>query len=207
MIALPRDYACRWGAPVIRAVDERIFSLRYFARCMACGFCHDQCCDYGVDIDSENMERLRELGPAFETFAGVPHTEWFTRTLTEDGEFPSGWHARTAAKHGKCIFADRAGRGCRIHAFCIGNGLDYHLYKPMVSILFPVTFEHGTLVPSPEAVDASLVCGGQGERLYDGVREEIGWYFGEELLAALDVVRGSLQQEFRQAVGAPDHSL
>jgi hypothetical protein len=204
MITLGRDYPCRWGAPVIRAVDERIFSLRYFARCMACGFCGDQCCDYGVDIDSANMERLRELGPDFEAFAGVPHTEWFTRTLTEDAEFPSGWHARTASVDGKCIFADRRGRGCRIHAWCIERGFDYHLYKPMVSILFPVTFEQGALVASPEAVDASLVCSGQGMRLYDGVREEIGWYFGEELLAALDVVRKSVELEFRRAVGAAE---
>ena len=200
MIALGRDYPSIWGAPVIRAVDERIFSLRYFARCMDCGFCADQCCNFGVDIDAANMERLRTLGPGFEVFAGAPQSEWFTAKLVEDAEFPSGRHARTRSVSGKCIFADRVGRGCRIHAWCLKNGLDYHLYKPMVSILFPVTFEHGALVPSPEAVDASLICSGQGARLYDGVREEIGWYFGQDLLAALDVIRSAVHDDVRQAI-------
>jgi hypothetical protein len=188
VIALQREHVCVLGAPVIRTVDERIFTLRYFARCMDCGFCGDQCCDYGVDIDAANMERLRGLGAAFEAFAGLPQSEWFTPGLTEDPEFPSGRHARTRSVDGKCIFADREGRGCRIHAWCLQNGLDYHLYKPLVSILFPVTFEHGALVPSPEAVDGSLVCSGQGTSLYDGVRDELAYYFGAALVAELDAV-------------------
>ena len=202
MIALGRNYPSLFGAPVIRAVDARVFSLRYFARCMECGFCRDQCCDYGVDIDRANMERLRALGPAFEHFAGVSQSEWFAPEIVSDPEFPSGEHGRTRSVNGKCVFADRAGRGCRIHAWCLEQGLDYHLYKPMVSILFPLTFEHGALVPSPEAVDGSLVCSGQGAQLYDGVRDEIGYFFGEELLAALDVIKSTVQQEVRLATGA-----
>ena len=202
MIALGRDYPSIFGAPVIRAVDEAIFRLRYFARCMECGFCGDQCCDYGVDIDAANMDRLRGLGAAFESFAGVPQSEWFTPEMTEDAEFPSGRHGRTRSVGGKCVFADRKGRGCRIHTYCLQNGLDYHRFKPMVSILFPVTFEHGVLVPSPEAVDASLICSGAGERLYDGVRDELGYYFGQELLAALDVLASTVREELRLAAAA-----
>jgi len=199
VIALGHEYPSAFGAPVIRAVDARIFSLRYFARCMACGFCRDQCCSYGVDIDVANMERLRALGPAFESFVGVPQRDWFTPALTLDREFPAGMHGRTRSVDGKCVFAERTGRGCRIHAWCLGRGLDYHRFKPMVSILFPVTFEHGALVPSPEAVDGSLVCSGQGVTLYDGVREEIGWYFGDGLLAALDEIRESIDEDIPQA--------
>lgn len=198
MIALGRDHPSVFGAPVIRAVDPRIFTLRYFTRCMDCGFCRDACCDYGVDIDRDNMERLAGLGPAFEAFAGVPRTRWFTPDLTEDPEFPSGHHARTRSVDGKCIFAERTGRGCRIHAFCLKHGLDYHLYKPMVSILFPVTFEHGVLVPSPEAIDGSLVCGGEGPSLYEGVRGELRYYFGEAFAAELD----KLADRFGPAVPA-----
>jgi hypothetical protein len=72
----------------------------------------------------------------------------------------------------------------------------------MVSILFPVTFEHGVLVPSPEAVDASLICSGAGERLYDGVRDELGYYFGIELITALDVLASTVREEFRLAAAA-----
>jgi hypothetical protein len=186
VIPLSRAYPCKLGAPVLDRFDEAIFTLRYFAACLDCGFCADQCCSYGVDIDNANMTALRGLGPAFETFVGVPAQDWFTGTVTRDSEFPSGAYGRTAAPHGKCVFAERNGRGCRIHAWCLQNGLDYHAYKPLVSTLFPLTFEHGALVPSPEAVDGSLICGGSGPSLYDGARSELAWYFGEELVAELD---------------------
>ncbi len=188
MISLSREFPSIFGAPVIRGVDERIFALRYFARCMSCGFCNDQCCSYGVDIDAANMDRLRGLGAAFENFAGVPEREWFTPALTIDPEFPSGLYGRTRSVDGKCVFADRVGRGCRIHAFCARNGLDYHLYKPLVSILFPLTFEHGALVPSPETLDGTLVCNGEGETLYAGVRDELAYYFGAAFTAELDTL-------------------
>ena len=188
VIALGRDYPSIFSAPVIRAVDSDIFALRYFTRCMECGFCNDQCCNYGVDIDLANMERLRGLGPAFEAFAGTPQTEWFAPDIVEDREFPSGRHGRTHAVDGKCVFAGRKGRGCKIHAYGLENALDYHLYKPMVSILFPLTFEHGVLVPSSEVVDGSLICSGDGPSLYDGVRGELAHFFGEELVAALDMI-------------------
>jgi hypothetical protein len=170
-------------------VDERIFALRYFTHCMACGFCNDQCCNYGVDIDAANMERLRALGPAFEAFAGAPQGEWFAAEIVEDREFPSGAHGRTRAVGGKCVFAERRGRGCKIHAYCLEQSLDVHLYKPLVSILFPLTFEHGVLVPSPEVVDGSLICSGDGPSVYDGMRDEVAYFFGKELVGALDALR------------------
>ena len=202
MIVLPRAYPSIFGAPAIRAVDRRVFSLGYFMRCMDCGYCGDQCCDYGVDIDRANMERLAGLGPAFEAFAGVPQSEWFEPGLVEDAEFPSGAHGRTRAAGGKCVFARRGGRGCAIHAYCLEQGLDYHLYKPMVSALFPVTFEHGVLVPSPEAVDGTLRCGGIGPSLYDGVRSELAYYFGRELVEVLDGLRSAAPAESRPAAAA-----
>ena len=89
-------------------------------------------------------------------------------------------------KDGKCVFADRKSRGCRIHAFCLTRGLDYHLYKPLVSILFPLTFEHGALVPSPETLDGTLACNGGSHSLYDGVRTELAYFFGADFVAELD---------------------
>jgi hypothetical protein len=201
VIALGRDYPSIFTAPVIRAVDTGIFALSYFTHCMACGFCNDQCCDHGVDIDLANMERLRSLGPAFEKFVDAPQGEWFAPQIVEDREFPSGRHGRTSAAGGKCVFAERGGRGCRIHAYCLENGLDYHLYKPMVSILFPLTFEHGVLVPSGEAADGSLVCSGDGPSLYEGVRGELTHFFGDELVGALDAL--SEQAMSPQRAGDP----
>jgi hypothetical protein len=185
-VRLARGYRCRDGAPVIHSFDPAIFSLRYFMRCMACGFCNDQCCDHGVDIDAANAERLLALGPEFEARVALPPSEWFTEDPVRDAEFPSGAHVRTAVRNGKCVFISAAGRGCTIHAYCIEKGIDYHSLKPMVSTLFPLTFEHGVLVPSSEAVDGSLICSGAGATLYEGVRGELEFYFGSGLVAELD---------------------
>jgi hypothetical protein len=188
MIALTRAYACTLGAPVIDRVDERIFTLRYFAACMACGFCADQCCSYGVDIDAANIDALRGLGPGFEAFVGAPQADWFTGGTVPDPEFPSGGYGRTATRNGKCVFADPGARGCRIHAWCSREGLDYHHFKPLVSILFPLTFEYGALVPSSETLDGTLVCGGEGATLYRGVRSELLAYFGNSFVTELDAL-------------------
>jgi len=190
-VALNQAYACVFGAPVLHAVDLRIFSLRYFVRCMDCTFCGDDCCSHGVDIDAENAERVAAL-PRLHELVRVPPSEWFTATPTPDAEFPSGAYVRTRATDGKCVFHIESGRGCAIHAYCLREGLDYHLYKPMVSTLFPVTFENGLLCASSEAADGSLICSGQGDALYDGAREELRYYFGDRLVEELDAIRANL---------------
>jgi hypothetical protein len=186
--ALGRDYPSIWSRPVIRAVDMRIFWLRYFRRCLQCDFCADQCCNYGVDIDVENVARLLAQGPAFDDYVGQPRSQWFSGEPVADPEFPGGANLRTGTVDGHCVFRSAAGRGCRIHAFCLENGLDYHMLKPMVSTLFPLTFEHGVLMPSGEVLDQSLVCAGDGDSLYAGARDELSYYFGGDLVAALDAL-------------------
>lgn len=187
-ILLARTHVCRTGAPAIHAVDPRIFSLRYFMRCMACGYCNDQCCDHGVDVDSENAKQILALGQEFRARVAAPASEWFSQDLLPDAEFPSGAYLRTNVRHGRCVFINATGRGCTIHSYCMENGIDYHTLKPMVSALFPVTFEHGVLVPSTEAVDGSLACSGEGATLFEGSRNELDYYFGAALVAELDAL-------------------
>jgi hypothetical protein len=172
--------------PVLRAVDRRIFSLRYFRHCMDCSFCHDACCNHGVDVDLENAERLRAAPQRFKDMVGVPQEDWFTQEVIEDPEFPSGRHVRTQIRDGACVFHDANGRGCLIHRFCLEEGLDYHTLKPMVSILFPLTFEQGVLLASSEVQDGTLVCAGSGPSCYEGTREELRYYFGDGLILELD---------------------
>ncbi|HEY5347786.1 MAG TPA: YkgJ family cysteine cluster protein [Rhizomicrobium sp.] len=186
VVALTRDYPCHMGGPVLRHVDTRIFGLRYFMNCMACTFCNDICCSYGVDVDLENVARLRAAPQAFKDYVGVPESEWFTDEVIRDAEFPSGKHVRTQVRNGRCVFLNREARGCKIHSFSLDNGLDYHLLKPMVSVLFPLTFEHGVLVASNEVLDKSLICEGAGPTAYEGSRGELLYYFGEALVAELD---------------------
>lgn len=188
VLALSRSYPSIFQAPVLDRVDTRIFALRYFTHCMRCSFCHDQCCSYGVDIDEDNVARLKALGGGFRDFVGVPESEWFTDEVVEDAEFPSGRYRRTRTRGSHCVFHDPNGRGCLIHAWCLDRELDYHLLKPMVSILFPVTFDYGVLGASGEAVDKSLVCAGQGPTLYEGARGELAYYFGEAMVGELDLL-------------------
>jgi hypothetical protein len=189
VIALAREYPSVWRRPVIRAVDAKIFTLRYFRRCMECNFCNDQCCNHGVDIDSDNAARLLELGEDFDAYIGVPRSEWFGEQTFPDDEFPSRSHLRTQTRAGHCVFHAFNGRGCKIHAWCLENGLDYRQLKPMVSTLFPLTFENGALVPSNEVLEGSLVCASEGDSLYDGARDELIWLFGQELVTELDSLR------------------
>jgi len=191
MIALSRAYESVMGGPVLRSVDPVIFTLRYFTHCMACNFCHDACCEHGVDVDLPNAERLKALPRDFHDRIGAPAADWFTSTVVSDPEFAGGKHVRTAMKNGTCVFRNHAQRGCAIHAYCLEKGLDYHHFKPIVSVLFPVTFEGGVLTASGEAADGSLICGGAGPSLYDGARDELSYYFGDGLIAELDRLKDS----------------
>lgn len=188
--ALSRSYACRWGVPVVDRVDTAIFARRYFMHCMQCSYCFDSCCQYGVDVDAPNVERLRARAPELERFTGVPRDRWFTEEWTDDAEVPGGRHTRTRVEDGACVFRSRTARGCMIHSYAVDAGLDYHELKPMVSVLFPVTFDGGLLHPSNEIADRSLQCIDDGPSLYRGVRDEIAWYFGAALVAELDGLEG-----------------
>ena len=187
-LPLSRDYPCGGGGPVLRAVERRIFTLRYFQRCLDCGFCQDTCCDWGVDIDLQNAARLKALPEDFKALVGVPEEQWFTIAVTSDPEFPGGTHVRTAIAGGACVFRNRKGRCCLIHAYALEKGLDYHALKPLVSTLFPVSFEQGVLVAAGELADGTLICAGDGPSLYEGARDELRHYFGDGLIAELDAL-------------------
>ena len=189
VVPLSAAYACKIGGPVLKAVDRRIFALRYYMDCMGCNFCHDICCEFGVDVDEDNVARLLAAPEAFKQKVGYPQSEWFTSEVIADKEFPSGHHRRTAVHDGLCVFRDRKGRGCLIHSWSLNNGRDYHDLKPMVSVLFPLTFEYGVLMPSNEILDGSLICVDKGPTCYEGVRSELFYYFGEALVHELDALK------------------
>jgi hypothetical protein len=155
---------------------------------MRCSYCHDSCCQYGVDVDAHNVARLDAHADEIERSTGVARERWFTGDWTSDAEFPGGRYTRTRVEDGACVFRNRAGRGCTIHSFALARGIDYHELKPMVSVLFPITFDAGLLHPSTEIVEKSLQCYGDGPTLYQGVRDEIAWYFGGSLVAELDAL-------------------
>jgi hypothetical protein len=177
--ALSRAYPTRWGAPVVDRVDTAIFVRR----------CFDSCCQYGVDVDGTNVTRLQEHREGLEAATGVPMERWFSGEWNDDKEFPGGRQTRTAVVDGACVFRNRKGRGCLIHKYALEKGIDYHLLKPLVSTLFPLTFDYGLLHPSTEIEDRSLQCIDDGPTLYEGVRDEVVWYFGQELADELDALK------------------
>jgi hypothetical protein len=183
---LSRPFSSRYGAPIIRRVDPRIFRLTYFTHCLVCDFCHDQCCEHGVDVDFLHLDTILRHADGLEAYSGIPRERWFVQTREADVELPGGGSTRTRVRNGACVFLKRNGRGCWIHAYCLDHGIDYHELKSLVDCLFPITFADGLLCPADEAADGSLVCAGVGPSLYRGLREELRYYFGPRLVAELD---------------------
>jgi Fe-S-cluster containining protein len=190
--SLSRPYVCRGGAPVVDRVDTAIFVRTYFMDCMKCSYCHDSCCQYGADVEGDVMPRVMAHAGAIEEYTGVPRDRWFRGGTeiewTADREFPGGRQTRTRVEGDACVFRSRTARGCMLHSFALERGVDYHEIKPMVCSLFPVTFDYGLLHPSNEIEDRSLQCIDDGPSLYKGVRSEIEFYFGPELVAELDAL-------------------
>ncbi|MFM7058617.1 MAG: hypothetical protein ACKO2P_17020 [Planctomycetota bacterium] len=175
-------------------VDTRIFKLTYYRHCMDCSFCGDRCCQYGVDVDLENVARLQAAPEELEQFIGYPRSRWFQDEVTCDAEYPGGGSRKTQVIDGRCVFLNRKGRGCLLHSWCFEQGIPYQQLKPMISSLFPVTFDQGLLLPSAETLEGSLVCVGAGDTLYRGAREDLRWYFGEALVRQLDAIEQEQQQ-------------
>jgi Fe-S-cluster containining protein len=201
---LQRPYASIFGAPVIDRVDTDLFVKTYYMHCMQCDFCHDSCCAYGADIDVPNAERVMAHADALSAELGFPRTAWFKKTPTPDHEYPGGAYTRTRSVEGACVFLNRTGRGCLIHKFCLENGLDYHELKPLVCILFPISFNEGLFFPADEIKDGSLACLGPGPTLYRSSRDEVLHYFGSELVAELDAIEAEcLSRTARGSVPLP----
>jgi hypothetical protein len=167
-------------------VDPRIFTYRYFTHCLQCGFCHDWCCSFGVDVDLRAASAIERHADALERYTGIARDRWLEPDVERDAEMPGGGSRRTRVEQGACVFLNRQGRGCRLHAFCLEQGLDYHELKSLVDCLFPLTFTGDLLCPSDEVTTGELVCLTQGPSVYQGLREEIRYYFGDDCVAALD---------------------
>lgn len=187
IVPLRRVYANRHGVPLIERVDAAIFTATY-----GCDFadrsCGDGCCAHGVCVDAVQRRIILAHAEGLEAFLGIPRERWFAADPVADAEAPGGSHYRTRVVAGSCVFRAADGYGCRLHAYCYSNGLDYHLLKPMLSTLFPVTVDAGLLRPSFEVLERSLHCRDRGRPLYAGTRVDLGYYYGEALLSELDVL-------------------
>jgi hypothetical protein len=192
LIDLKKKYSGFYGVPVIASVESSIFAIHYYTHCLSSGFCNDICCSSGADIDIDNVGRIMMYAEQIENYLKIPRTEWFIDSYKYDKEFPGGQYSRTKVRDNTCVFINKNERGCMIHKFCMLNNIDFHILKPMVGSLFPITFNEGVLHPSNEVLDNSLICLHKGPTLYQGVREELIYYFGLELVNELDSLENEI---------------
>ena len=181
IIELNKEYSSCFKQPIINKIDTNIFIYKYYGDCFECDFCKDKCCNFGVDIDSFNAERLL----ISDLDINVPKDKWFTNIFKHDIDFPNNSFTRTQTINNKCVFKDN-NRGCLIHKYCIENNIDFHILKPIVSCLFPITFNNGLLYPSEEFINNEFICSGNKKSLYQGVRNDLKYYFGNEFIEILD---------------------
>jgi len=186
IIPLAKAYPSIHGAPVIDRIDTAIFARTYFAHCMDCGFCKDSCCQYGVDVDIKNVARINAVADRLEPFVGSTRDQWFEAGFEDDPHFPGAKVTRTKVVNGACVFLNRKGRGCLLHSFALQEGTPFNDIKPLVSAIFPVTFDGGCLCPSDEVLDSELICRDQGPSLYEGARSDLLYYFGPDFIVLLD---------------------
>jgi hypothetical protein len=194
MLSLPQPFLCRLGVPTLRRVAPEIFTRRYFTHCLECGFCNDQCCSYGVDVDLRTFEGIQRHADELEAFTGIPRHKWFRKAKETDRTVPGGGSIRTRVQEGRCVFLSRSRRGCLLHAFALERSLDYHDVKSMVDCLFPLSWEDDALCVADEVEDGTLVCLDTGPSLYRGARKEIAYYFGEQCVEALDTIEESITE-------------
>jgi Fe-S-cluster containining protein len=186
LIRLSQPYPARRGTPVIHSVDAAIYTVRYFSHCMQCTFCNDWCCDAGVQVDVENIDRIRQQENELKTLAHVPEVRWFRGRAWKDEERPGGAYRRTNVIDGACVFLDRKGRGCLLHKYSLQAGLDYHELKPIICSLFPLTFAGGALLLAYEVRNKTLVCLNQGPTVFISLRSELQYFFGDAMVEELD---------------------
>ncbi len=173
--------------PTLKQVDTDIFSLRYYAKCMQCTFCHDSCCQYGCDVNIGERERILALASEIKPFVSTPPERWF-KAESSKTQYPTGRFVRSEVVDGRCVFLSRDNRGCGLHSFALKTGRDYHDVKPMVCWLFPVCWDKGVLRPSSDIRD-DLQCKGDGPTVYEMTRPELLHVFGKALVEELDALK------------------
>lgn len=174
----------------INEVDEGIFLSRCFANCLECPFCEDVCCSYGCQVDGAEMKRILKYASELGPILAIPSSQWFNADVQCDSDFSSGECGRTRVYANKCVFHNNKGRGCAIHLFAIEQGIDWHMLKPMVCSLFPITWEGERLFVSYFLDE--LPCSNQGMRVFEAQKGELKVYLGNDFVLRLEDIARSI---------------
>jgi Fe-S-cluster containining protein len=190
-------------------VDRAIFVRRVVADCLrhSCVQVADEgkplaphrplleaCCQYGADTDLAERDAIlarRDLIAPLLTPAAQA-APWFTTTVEEDPDYPSGRHVRTATFEGGCVFLAHDKRGCAIHRAAFEQGWDFHGIKPNICRLFPLSYDEDIICISDDYEDYDCADAPGAPTLYRVGRDTLGALFGAELVTALDALEASL---------------
>ncbi len=148
----------------------------------------EACCQYGADVDLQERDAI--LAHKDQLYAllspAAREAPWFTTTIQEDPDYPSGRHVRTATFEGGCVFLSHDRRGCAIHRAALEGGWDFHQVKPHICRLFPLSYEGDAFVLSDDFVDYDCADRVGAPSVYRVARDTIAAVFGADLVAALD---------------------
>jgi Fe-S-cluster containining protein len=192
IIVLSKEYVS--GPMAVSFVHRDIFLKAFFARCLECNFCHDWCCSFGADIDIQNVEKIQQHKEEILPFVRPPEGEWFKAEYSYYEEYVGSQYTRINPQGPRCAFISKEQRGCGLHRYAISKQMDYHEIKPLVCILFPLSFGEGILSLAPELDDNSLVCSGSGYSAYQAMKNELEHYFGHDLVEELDRIEKKVLQ-------------
>jgi Fe-S-cluster containining protein len=193
ILPLHQEYTS--GNMAISFVHRDIFTKKYFAHCLQCGFCHDWCCSFGADIDLQNVEKIQQHREEILSFVRPPEGEWFDSEYTYYEEYAGNQYTRINPQGPRCIFISKDQRGCGLHRYAISKQMDYHEIKPLICTLFPLSFGEGILSLAAELDDDSLVCSGAGYSAYRAMKNELNYYFGGALVEELDALEQNVLGE------------
>jgi hypothetical protein len=132
------------------------------------------------------MEKIQQRKEEIMPFVRPPEGQWFDPGYTYYEEYAGNQFTRINTQGPRCVFISKDQRGCGLHRYAISKQMDYHEIKPLVCILFPLSFGEGILSVAPELEDDSLVCSGSGYSAYQSLRSELEYYFGHEFVEELD---------------------
>jgi Fe-S-cluster containining protein len=185
IIKLNHEYPSRYKVPIIKYVDDTIFTQHSFCslNCMK-DKCKDLCCYRGEDISESEIAKIIKYKKQLQPLLTIPLEQCFGLAFTNDEDYPSGSYTRTKVINNKCVFLKD--KGCILHTIAISNGVDFHGIKPISGSLFPVSFNYGLLQPSHEITWNLDDCHTYGKTLYHSARNDLKYYFGDEFISELD---------------------
>ena len=186
LVLLDKKYYHLYNEMAISQIDTRIFTIKYNGFCMSCNLCTDNCCKYGTKVDNISFKNIMKNAKLLESVMKIPQKDWFANEFIADEHYPGSKYVRTNLNEQSCVFFNKKKENCYIHELCFNLQIDYHELKPVVCCLFPLEFSHETLKPAIEFEDDDVRCIGGTLSLYDGVKDEVAYYFGTELVEELN---------------------